>query len=207
MEQRLGIGLRPLLAGFFALLVLCAGVAGLFFAGRALAEPPPVYTPPGEAFTEPAPEGLPACSAAPEPLEGEAVVAELRSLRRDAAADCEALASRLDLVWHRLWWVTVELAEARPQRALGNEKLSSLVEGVEALTSVAGEPGSVTLEGVTSLEPLPVHETQQSAVTTPLESSIDASGEALKGALWFLAGAVVAGLVGYVIYRQVMPRA
>lgn len=207
MEQRPGIGLRPLLAGFFASLALFALAAAFVLAARAAAEPPPVYTPPAESFAEPTPAGLAPCAAAPEPLEGESVQAELRALRRESVLNCEALTARLDLVWHRLWWVVDELAEARPQRSLGNEKLSSIGEQLEALTLAVGEPGAVTIEGLSSLEPLPVHETQQAAVTSSFETSIDATGEALKGALWFLAGAVVAGLVGYVIYRQVMPRA
>lgn len=207
MEQRPGIGPRPLLAGFFASLALFALVAAFVLAGRAFAEPPPIYTPPAESFTEPAPEGLAGCATSPEPLEGESVQAELRAVRRDSVSNCEALTARLDLVWHRLWWVVDELAEARPQRSLSNEKLSSIGEQLEAVTSAIGEPGAVTIEGVSLLEPLPVHETQQAAVTSSFETSIDATGEALKVALWFLAGAVVAGLVGYVVYRQVMPRA
>jgi hypothetical protein len=48
---------------------------------------------------------------------------------------------------------------------------------------------------------------RNSSPSQPIAESVDASGEALKGGLYFLAGIVVAGLVCYVIYRQVMPRA
>jgi hypothetical protein len=209
MEQRPRLGRRPLLLGFCFSLAIWLAVGLMVYAAQGLADEPTAYAPPSEVWFEPSPEGLPFCESAPDPLEDESVAAEVRSLRSDIAADCSALSFRLDEVKERLWWVTVELAEAGPQRALGNEKLSALVEGLEALNGSVGASGGlpVSVEGVTSLKPLPVHETRQFAVSTPIAESVNASGEALKGGVYFLAGLVVAAFVSYVFYRQVMPRA
>jgi hypothetical protein len=173
-------------------------------AATAQAEPTP-YSPPEGSFTEPVPGGLPGCAEAPGPLEAEpeAVVAELHRLRSESVAACEATTARLDLVWHRLWWVTVEAAESAPQRSLANEKLTALVEAL-------GAPREVTLAGTSTESPLPVHDASAASAAVGTEGvaeAVNASGEAMTGVGWFLAGLLVACFLGYVIYRQVMPRA
>lgn len=111
----------------------------------------------------------------------------------------------------RLWWVTAELLKvkekldtlhadqvaAAEQRSTTNSLLTSIREKLE---------GPLRIEP-TSGKTLAVHETEPAAFSTPVASSVDASGEAIKGALWYLIGISAFGLVGYAIYRQVMPRA
>lgn len=164
----------------------------------ALAEPGPIYEPPEETASEPpAPEGQPTCPDLElEPFEGEdAGAGEVRSLRGELDQVCAALSARLDRVRERTWWVVLESLDAAEQRATTNEKLTKLVEGSGATVV---EPGEA---------PLPVEDAALASSSADIVESVDASGEALKGAVWFLIGALVASLIAYFLYRQVLPRA
>jgi hypothetical protein len=159
------------------------------------------YTPPAGVATEPSLEALADCPSGPaEPYEGEdAAAGETRLLRSELVEVCEALAIRSDEAAHRLWWLVAEALEAHDQRALTNTLLTELRDELEPpvgvhIASVAG--GALPIEDAASQE-----------YSDNLVSAVNASGEAAKGGLWFLAGCLVACLVSYVIYRQVMPRA
>lgn len=184
----------------------CALGLGVLFALSLGASPaaadPPVYVPSEAIATEPPVEGLLGCSEDPAAPEGEAepVVAELRRLRIEAVATCEAVLQRLDLSRHRLWWIVAEALEAGSQRSLGNEKLTALVEALAV-------PREVTLAGVGAESPLPVRDALATAGSGDVTEAVNASGEASTSVAWYIAGLIVACFLGYVIYRQVMPRA
>jgi hypothetical protein len=134
----------------------------------------------------------------------------------------------------RQFWQTMETIKVREKIEAetskiesGNAKLSLIDEGVgdvyarllsteklietqntklgELVTGIKNLPKEIAKQTVS--EPLSVSQSNPSAVSTPVAASIDASGEAIKGALWYLIGIAVLGLAGYLIYRQVMPRA
>ncbi len=188
-----------LLVGFPVVVAVLA-----FWAASARAAEPS-YVPPEPGVSEPAlSEALPSCPTAPAVYEGEdATVAELRSLRREAVQSCEAQVARQEQFLHRLWWVVAEAVSAHAQRVVTNEKLTAVVEALKPL----GASLPVEVQGVSSSSPLPVHETEQSAVTVPLIQSATNSDELLGIGLWTIAGLMVGLFIGYVIYRQVMPRA
>jgi hypothetical protein len=207
MEQRPGLGLRPLLFGFFGSLVVCAAVATCVFAAQAVADEPAPYVAPSEIALEPELSELVACPSEEVPIvaeeESESVPPDLRELghsRIEQQQACRAQADRLDRVIERLWWIVAEQLRLHAQGVVTNEKLEAVLGALEV-------PLSTEVKGFTSLEPLPVHETQQLAVTEPIAESVDASGEALKGGVYFVGGIIVAAFVCYVLYRQVMPRA
>lgn len=207
MEQRPGLGLRPLLFGFFGSLVVCAAVATCVFAAQAVADEPASYVAPSDLALEPELPELAACPSDEVPIvaeeEAEAVPAQLRELghlRMEQQQACRAQAQRLDLVVSRLWWIVAEQLRAHAQGVVTNERLVEIVDRLSA-------PLSTEVKGLTPLEPLPVHETEQLAVSQPIAESVDASGEALKGGIYFVGGLIVAAFVCYVLYRQVMPRA
>lgn len=207
MEPRTRGGARGL-GGWFLWAAICWLVLGLAFASvRALADEPPSYVAPFELALEPESPELAACSSAGVPIvaeeEAEAVKPELRELghsRMEAQQACRAQADRLDQVIGRLWWIVAEQLRLHAQGVVTNEKL-------ELVADRLGLPLSTEVKGFTSLEPLPVHETQQLSVTEPIAESVDASGEALKGGIYFVGGIIVAAFVCFVLYRQVMPRA
>ncbi|HEX3173978.1 MAG TPA: hypothetical protein VHQ43_07155 [Solirubrobacterales bacterium] len=207
MEQRPGLGLRPLLIGFLLSLACYVLVAAGVFVGQALADEPSPYVAPSELALEPELSELAACPSAEVPIvveeEAEAVPPDLRELghlRIEQQQACRAQSDRLDRVVERLWWIVAEQLRLHAQGVVTNEKLEAVLGSLEV-------PLSTEVKGFTSLEPLPVHETQQLAVTEPIAESVDASGEALKGGVYFVAGVIVAAFVCYVLYRQVMPRA
>lgn len=192
--------------GTFVVLVVFAIIGG-----TAHAEPVP-YSPPDGTVSDPAlPEGLASCPAAPAAYGGEdPIAAELRSLRIEQAESCEATAARQVLQLHRTFWLAAELVGAGEQRALTNEKLTFGNERLEGLLNQnCSNPCSVYFEGQSkpvnveaSGGTLAVEDTGSEAIV----SSVDATGEALRGALWFLAGLLASGLVAYAIYRQVMAK-
>lgn len=177
---------------FFALLLwLC-----IFASARAFADP---YSPvaPGST-TEPVLEGLGSCPAAPaEPYEGtDDAAGELRLLRGELAAACDALAKRTDEVAHRLWWVVVEQLKARDQRVLSNTLISEISEHL----NVPLDAAIVSVEP----DPLPVTDLSTDEYSEDVTSAIDASGNAVKEAMWFLIGLGVFG-AGFAFYRFVKP--
>lgn len=194
------MGARPGPTGRFyrgvfsaSVLLCCLGLA--FTAVRAAAAEP--YAPPVDLATEPpAPEGQPGCPTGElAPSEGEDVAAgEVRLLRAEAMELCAALSARLDRVRERLWWLTAEALAASEQRARTNAKLTELVE------SSCGNPCEVSIN---AKAPVPVADSASAQYSDELVSAVDASGEASKGALYFIAGLIVAGLVGYLLSRVV----
>lgn len=168
------------------------------------------YVPPSGIASEP---DLPAFGSCPAGGYGsysgsDDAATELRALREELATMCAALADRQDEAAHRLWWVVAEQLAAADQRTTGNGLLNDVKAALDSPVQVA----------VSGPDPLPVEDTAgaqySDAVAKAVDASgtasvkaVDASGEAAKGGLWFLAGCLVACLVSYVIYRQVMPRA
>jgi len=172
-----------------------------FGAARALADPPPVYSPPAEIASEPpAPEGQPTCPVLElEPFEGEDMAAgEVRSLRGESAEGCAALSDRLDRLRERVWWAVLELASAAKQRALTNEKLDLVLEAMEEPTCPEPCPVLIEAEG-----PIEVQDAASKQYSDKLVSAVDASGEATSGALWWLGGIVVAFFVGLMLAKTV----
>lgn len=166
-------------------------------ASMAQAEP---YDPPSEPEA-PALGELAECPQAPEGYGGEdPVAAELRSLRDELAQSCSAVAARQVVSIERTFWQLVEQLRAQEQRVVTNEFL-------EALKDQGLEPRQVDLTSQSLENPLPVAAAEGGAQSEATVAAIDASGEAVKEALWFAIGLML-GLAGfYGLYRQVMPRA
>jgi hypothetical protein len=162
------------------LLLLSLALLSALHLASSFAQAEPVeYEPPGEVVTEPPVGELPACPASPGPYEGEdALVDELRANRAEQVEVCEALTARQEQLRDRFWWLT-----------------SEAVERLE-------EPLAVEWE-----EAQPVQQAGSSVEAEAIAASVDASGEATKEAVWFLAGLAVALFGAYGLYRQVMPRA
>ena len=178
-------------------LLFAALLWGCIFASvHAFADP---YTPPAGGATEPSLEGLGSCPTGPvEPYEGEDPAAiELRLLRAELAESCAALAARTDEVSHRLWWLTAEAAEAQGQRVLANTLASETRDRLAA-------PVDVNVEDWTYELPLDTQDASSAENSADLVSAVDASGNALKEALWFLSGLLVM-LAGSALYRHIKP--
>jgi len=178
---------------FWALLFTCC--LGLAFAAAfASAEPVP-YEPPGEVVIEPElPESVTACPEGPGVYEGEdPVVAELRSLRIAQAEFCAAVVSRQREQLRRTFWALAEAVDAADQRVLANTLLSESRDRLEA-------PVPVEVEQWSEADPL----VTQDADTEDLVASVDASGESIRSALWFLIG-LLAMLGGSALYRHLKP--
>lgn len=227
MEQRPGLGLRPLLFCFFASLVVCAAVATCVFAAQAVADEPAPYVAPSERALEPELPELAACPSAEVPVvaeeEVEPVTPELRELghlRLEQQQACRAQTDRLDQVVERLWWVTAQtlaldrsdpaLAEVNEWLHKGAERDDLTQEDVHAVRVALTDPGPGTLRsvlvGLEGENPLPVAGEFAAApaeADPELVASIDAAGEATQLALWFIAGLVVASVLGYGLYRVV----
>jgi hypothetical protein len=200
-------GFVRVLGGWFLWAAICWLILFLVFAVvRSAADEPAPYVAPSDLALEPELSELASCSSSEVPIvaeeEAEAVPPDLRELghsRMEQQQACRAQVDRLDQVIERLWWIVAEQLRLHAQGVVTNEKLEAVLGALEV-------PLSTEVKGFTSLEPLPVHETQQLAVTEPIAESVDASGEALKGGVYFLGGIILAAFVCYVLYRQVMPR-
>lgn len=233
MERRPGLGLRPILFGLLLSFVFYLLVAGGVLAASALADEPIPYVPPADWVTQPELPELASCPSAEVPLiaeeeaegEVEPVSPELRELghlRLEQQQVCRAQTDRLDQVLERLWWVTDEASSINHRSAVTNEKLvvvNELLEdifntqcGVPCLVRVQGQEvpfqvegaagGNRVLvegEGTEGAEGSELSEVQ----TAELITSIDAAGEAEQLGLWFIAGLVVASVLGYGLYRVV----
>ncbi len=201
MEQRPAIRRRLLLVGFLLSLGVYALVGLAVFAGRALADEPPVYTPPAEIASEPpAPEGQPSCPDLElEAFEGEdAAAGEVRLLRGESAEACAAISARLDRIRERLWWMVAEALVAGGRAELSHELLEQIGESVGEPTCPM--PCPVLIDGDSPVE---VQDSSSQEYNDELVSAVDASGEASKAALWFIAGLLVAGVIAYMIIRAV----
>lgn len=177
----------------------------LLFAGSRVASADPApYSPPTENVVEPtASEPLPVCPDLPaEPYGGEDHAAiEGRQLRAEQASSCAAVVARFEQLRERLWWLVAEADEGRRQRALTNERLTAVADGVASIEAVITAPTGVPVD--VGGDPLQVEDLESADVS----AAVTASGEATKEAIWFLVGLSV-GLYGaFALYRQVMPRA
>lgn len=185
--------IRWLPALSFALLLwLC-----IFASVRAFADP---YSPvPPGSTTEPVLEGLGSCPAPPaEAYEGtDDAAGELRFLRSEHAAMCDALAKRTDEVAHRLWWLVSEALQAREQRVLTNTLLSEVRDALVP-------PIGVDVQAFSASDPVPIEDPGTEESSADVVSAIDASGNAIKEGLWFLIGLMVA-VAGTAVYRHVKP--
>jgi hypothetical protein len=178
-------------------------VAGLitfalcFWAAVDIASADPVpYEPPKDKIEQPVLDPEPReCPAEPDPLntpeeEYSEEVQELRQLRILNARTCRAIADRQDVISERAWWLVVEAAEGRAQRVLTNERLTQLLDGQ------CEEPCPVVITGNPGGE--------VDAIETV--SAIDATGEALKSALYVVAG-LLAGMILALMLWQTWRRA
>lgn len=154
----------------------------------------------GEGEEEPPAEPPPA----PDPI-----LVELRHQRIEAAQVCRALADRADEQLRRQWWTVAELNRQSPFVEGINEHLANL-DGAKC-----GSPCPVLIEGghvnVTGLEDGPVEvldvepggegSGMSEVQVAELVSAVDASGEASKAGLWFLAAVLLVGLLAYPLYQ------
>lgn len=218
MEQRPGLRPSVLIRGLL-LSSVCWCLLGLaFVAVECLADPGPEFTVPVDKATEPvtpAPSECPAVPVFGGPYEGEEEAAgELQLLRIESAESCKALTDRLDEVVEREWWVVSQLlgqqALAQEDREYSERTELAESEGNELLRELNNQfiPGPLKTElaGVDEEHPLFVTSSEEGSAiegTAELVSSIDASGEAQKLALWFIVGVLVASGLGYGIYRTI----
>ena len=184
---------------------------------------PVLYSPDESEFTEPsqAPQ-RPVCPEPPlGPYEGsDDAAGEIRLERTAIAETCLVEADRLGVLSQRLWWIVSEQLRTHDQGVALLEKLTALNEsgvdqvgGLGRITTALGAP--LVAEVSPSGEgPLPVHDTgiavaggESTAASESLAASVDASGEAMRHALWYLIGVAAGAMVFYTLYRQVMPRA
>jgi hypothetical protein len=144
-------------------------------------------------------EGLGSCPTGPaESYEGEDPAAlELRLLRTELAESCSALAGRAEELAHRLWWVVAEAAQAQEQRVLSNTLLSESRDRLAA-------PVPVSVDDWTYELPLDTQDASSAESSADVVSAVDATGTALKEALWFLSGLLVM-LAGSALYRHLKP--
>jgi hypothetical protein len=168
-------------------------VSAMTLPSVSLAEP---YAPPEGAVTDPAlPESFPECPSPPGGYEGEdGTVAELRALRVEATATCRALGGRLDLLRERVFWTLIELVGVRS----AGEGESA---GEKAIVARLQETLAVQLAGVDAENPLPVKGAGGEASTETVVA-LEEINESLRHSLWYIAGAVVAGILAYAIYRM-----
>ena len=188
--------------------------AGLGLALWLLALPAPLakadpYSPPGIGSTEPI-WSFADCRAEPEASESEdAVVVELRELRRDLAATCVAVAQRVDEANHRLWWSVSETAALRDQASgfATDAQLLNVVQGLEAI-----EQDLVPLEGAFPVEIAGQAKDLQVIAPTGVEVSNPPDVAAVQAAvlqgtetgnqnLWSLAGLAAGGVLLVVFWR------
>jgi hypothetical protein len=220
MERRTRGPARVLL-GYFLWAAICWLLLGLgFAAARSLAdEPGPEFVVPTDKATEPIGPPPSLCPVVPTfgPYEGEDESAgELQHLRVESVEGCKALADRLDESVEREWWIVSQLLGEQRDLHEVNEWLQQAAERDEvrnedlhviahALTDPEASPLRTSLDGVDAEHPLPVAGLEGESVegAAELVASIDAAGEATKLALWFIAGLVVASVVGYGFYRVV----
>ncbi len=131
------------------------------------------------------------------------LIQEYPELCSDTTKDTEKLGERL-------FWITEETLRNRESvEALGS-KLDTLhkdlgLEGVldGELTVKGGFPVSVAGGAPLAVEDAAGHEYSENLVSAVNadSSSVDAVGEATKGGLWFIAGCIVALVIGFAIWR------
>lgn len=184
-----------------------------------------IFTPPAEHFTEPElMSELPVCPSNPIPgIEEEEAgeippeTRELSHLRLEAQEVCSAQTDRLDQVIKRLWWVTVEQAEA--VRLLPSLESANPIPSLEALSETLVElKGSVnqfstdgdlraSILGSEDGRPLPI---SGDIETTPgtdegVRQAVLDSAETSNQNVWGLAGFFVGLIALAVAYKLVRP--
>ena len=95
---------------------------------------------------------------------------------------------------HRQWWIVSEQLHQEDQLDSVKTKLDTLHTDLAQLHS-----------DLTVKDGVPVSIPDASGITAPLAASVDASGVAVKEAVWFLIGCVVAALFAYIIFRKLLP--
>jgi hypothetical protein len=186
------------------------------------------YAPDESEVTAPAPLAeRPDCPVAPEPAaEGaDASVLEQRAARIEADDICRATAARLGELLERSWWVVSEQLRAHAQgehllerlgtldevaieqRAVAEDVRGEVPADLQVLHRDLGEEGTIAarLAALGGSE----KESTEGVVETAkgVESAVEAGAESTRHALWYLIGVAAGAMVGYLFYRQVMPRA
>lgn len=196
--------------------LLAVLLAQLCFAVPGAAADP--YVPPEGAPTEPElAEGFPACETPAGTYEGEdQVVGELRGLREEAAADCEALSDRLDLLRERVFWVLVEQLKAQetkvPKESL--EMAELIYQRLDHLNELATNPaeGGIITSPLnnrgqvwdTHLEAGESEEEEgDEALTLAAETkeATEVGTEVYNRGIWILVGALLASLTFFALWR------
>ena len=201
----------------FGVLFLVVGllVGSSAFSALASASEPVPYVPDESEFLEPAPAAeRPVCPVLPEPAaEGaDPSVVEQRDSRIEADETCRVWSQRLEALSERLWWIVSEQLREHVQ---GVAQLERSAEGDALLGRL--EPIAERLGGTLDTEvvawsggSLPVEDAaagETAEGTAQISEAVDAAGESERSALWYLIGVAAGAFVGYLIYRQVMPRA
>ena len=220
-------------ARFSVLALCAASCLCLAVAATARADEPSEYVAPSDQALQPELPEFAACPSteppvhAEEELEGEEVpevspeTRELGGLRDDLQAACLAQSERLDQVIERLWWVTANQLQPAPSAedplesemnewlALLSEQLEAPTEDLHAIYNTLHNPLELrpSLLGPEDEKPLAVSGEGEGGgsevATAELASHIDASGEALKTALYLMLGTAVGGFIAYVLASAV----
>ncbi len=137
---------------------------------------------------------------------------EQRDSRIEADETCRVWSQRLEALSERLWWIVSEQLREHVQ---GVAQLERSAEGDALLGRL--EPIAERLGGTLDTEvvawsggSLPVEDAaagETAEGTAQISEAVDAAGESERSALWYLIGVAAGAFVGYLIYRQVMPRA
>lgn len=188
-------------------------------ASSARAAEPTTYAPDESEVFAPVPSAeRPACPTAPEPAaEGaDAAVVEQRLSRIESDQVCAVVSQRLGEVAERLWWVVSEQLRQHSQGVSALERQAESVTLLRRLEPIAEALSGELSADVTSWSAGTLAVRDSAAVDAAGESvegqsevseAIDAGAEATRSALWYLIGVAAGAFVGYLFYRQVMPRA
>ena len=211
------------------LVILVVASSALSASSLAWADEPATYAPDESEVVAPLPSPeRPSCPAAPEPaVEGaDPAVVEQRLARIEADAVCAATVDRLGEISDRLWWVVSEELRGHAQGVASLERAAEAVTTlgeIDHALSVQGPlPEAVRGEVVSDLQSIERALGSEGVLverltgggsegvteaTEGLQASVDAGAESTRSALWYLIGVAAGGFVGYLFYRQVMPRA
>lgn len=170
---------------------------------------------PGGGGTPTAPVGTVAdsmCPLKPEPYAGtDAVVAELRALRREAADTCGAVSTRLQTVAASVSDVRAAVEAVDGTVGPLAAKLDVLHDDAErsyAKVTVLPAKLDALHEDLTPADGVRVRCPDCPAYEdSRLVASVDAAGNATHSDLWFIVGLGLALLPAYGLWRVVMPRA
>lgn len=156
-------------------------------------EAAPAYSPPASVASEPPLGEVPSCSSPPEgAYEGtDDVAREVRALRSAESEDCLTVRYLLRVLAERSWWGPAQVLSAERSAHADSGPALAQLEGIAANTHPTDGGGDES-----------VVVSNAAAIAEPVAESVDASGEALRHALWFLCGAVVALVAAFAIWRS-----